>query len=226
MEGIFYNDKVLSAQERMDFCAMADEVALHFSESIDGIHEIAENVASSENEGFRIIMNKLIDISTYILYCYCDIVVLTKLFIQSTNHYEKSFLRGKLKVLLNESFKKLYGFNEAAHKKSYFVRFKEVASLFPQYNRDVEILMIELNELADKGSWWKKERNAEVHIDVDLLYEYRHDDINESKVVMETEQLINVFNKIDLLLATVNRAFIDAITSEGADSEPQTQKLL
>ena len=101
MDGIFYNNKVLNNQERMKLCEVADDAVKNFAESIDGMYEWAEEVASNENKGFRTIEREFIDISIFLAYCYCDISLMTKQFVQSNNSYERSFLRGKLKVLLN-----------------------------------------------------------------------------------------------------------------------------
>ena len=78
MDGIFYNNKVLNEQERMKLCEVADDAVRHFAESIDGMHEWAEKVASNENKGFRTIEREFIDISIFVAYCYCDISLMTK----------------------------------------------------------------------------------------------------------------------------------------------------
>ena len=202
---VYYNNKELSAQERMDFCAMADDTIYSFSESIDGVHEIAENIALSKSEGFKRIMSELIDVSTFISYSYCDIMVLTKLFLSATNHYERAFLRGKLKVLLNESFKKLYGYTEKSRRNTYFFRLKELSAKFPQFTDRVSVFSTELNELSIRESWWKDERNAEVHFDIKILYRTRHERINESKVVMETTPLIDIFNSLNMLMNDMSK---------------------
>ena len=79
-----YNNRALSAEERTEFCRISDEYINEFSGYIE----------------------------TFTNYAFCDCIVLNKLFVKATNPYEKSFVRGKLKVQLNESFKRLYGFKK------------------------------------------------------------------------------------------------------------------
>ena len=205
---IFYNNKALSVQERIDFCKMADEALSSFSASIDGMHDIAINSASSESEGFKSIMNDLISISTFISYSYCDIIVLTKSFIMSTNPYEKSFLRGKLKVQLNESFKKLYGFTEKVFQTSYCARLGNIVDMFPNFKSEYDCILKQLNIISKQHTWWKDERNAEVHLDIEMLYSTRHEEINESKVVMETIPLIEFFNRLNSFMNEITLALI------------------
>lgn len=208
---IFYNNKVLSAQERIEFCKMSDEVLSSFSNSIDGMHDIAINIASSESEGFKRIMNDLISIGTFISYSYCDIIVLTKSFIISTNPYEKSFLRGKLKVQLNESFKKLYGFNEKAFQASYCARLDNIVAMFPNHRAEYDSILSQIDAISKQHTWWKDERNAEVHLDIEMLYKTRHEEINESKVVMETIPLIEFFNRLNSFMNEITLALITHI---------------
>ena len=87
------------------------------------------------------------------------------------------------KVQLNESFKKLYGFNKKAYKDSYCAQLENIITMFPGFKSEFDELLLDL-ELIWKDSWWKDERDAEVHIDAAKLYELRHEEINESKVVM------------------------------------------
>lgn len=42
----------------------------------------------------------------------CDRMVAGKYFILADTDYDKRFMRGKMKVFLNEGFKRLYGYNE------------------------------------------------------------------------------------------------------------------
>lgn len=53
--------------------------------------------------------------------------------------------------------------------------------------------MSDLKFIAMCDSWWKDVRNIEVHIDVNELYKYRNEIVNESKVAMEACQLIDFF---------------------------------
>ena len=211
MNKIFYNNKVLNEQERMKLCEVADDAVRHFAESIDGMHEWAEKVASNENKGFRTIEREFIDISIFVAYCYCDIALMTRQFIQSNNSYERSFLRGKLKVLLNESFKKLYGFAKKTKDETYFTRLKKLAALFPQFSSEIHVFEAELHEYSIKDTWWKDERDAEVHWDIEKLYQYRHEEVNESKVMMEANFMIDILLRVESYTTVLHKAFIASL---------------
>ena len=212
MNKISYNNKVLNEQERIKLCEVADDAVRNFAESIDGMHEWAEKVASNENKGFRTIEREFIDISIFVAYCYCDISLMTKQFMQCSNPYERAFISGKLKVLLNESFKKLYGFTKKTQCNSYFTRLKKLAELFPRYGREIYALEVELNDCSINDSWWKDERDAEVHWDIEKLYQYRHEEVNESKVMMEAHFMIDILLKVESFIAVLHKAFIASLT--------------
>lgn len=208
-----YNNKILSTQERDEFCKFADGLINDFAESIDGMYRLAMEVSSIGNSAFKKITNSTISISTFINISFCDCIVLTKLFIRATNPYEKSFLRGKLKVQLNESFKKLYGFTDKGYKDSYCATLEKIICMFPAFKVEFNSILFDLKQISTRP-WWKEERNAEVHIDIAKLYESRHEEVNESKVVMETLQLTIFFNRFNRLMTRLNREYIAYIASK------------
>lgn len=212
MDGIFYNNKVLNEQERMKLCEVADDAIRSFAESIDGMHEWSENVALNENKGFRTIEREFIDISIFVAYCYCDIALMTKQFVQSVDSYERAFIRGKLKVLLNESFKKLYGFAKKTKEEPYFARLKKLGALFPQFSNEIHVFEAELHEYSIKDTWWKDERDAEVHWDIEKLYQYRHEEVNESKVMMEAHFMIDILLRVESYTTVLHKTFIASLT--------------
>ena len=203
-----YNNRILSEQERVEFCEKSDEYINMFSECIEEICQLATKIQESENSDYDKITNTLILTSTFTGYSFCDCIVLTKLFVRATNPYEKSFLRGKLKVQLNESFKKLYGFNKKAYKDSYCAQLENIITMFPVFRNEFDELLLDL-ELISKDSWWKDERDAEVHIDAAKLYELRHEEINESKVAMEAVRLIDLFNRFNHITAEMHRTLLN-----------------
>ena len=77
--------------------------------------------------------------------------------------------------------------------------------MFPGFKSEFNELLSDLEQIS-KDSWLKDERNAEVHIDAVRLYELRHEEINESKVVMETSQLIACFNRFNSLMRNLSKA--------------------
>ena len=208
-----YNNRILSEQERAEFCKESDKYINEFSECIEGICQFTKKVQESKNSDYNKITNTIINIGIFTSYSFCDCIVLTKLFVRATNPYEKSFLRGKLKVQLNESFKKLYGFNAKGYKNSYCAQLEDIITMFPGFRNEFDELLSDL-ELISKDSWWKDERDAEVHIDASKLYELRHEEINESKVAMEAGQLTDLFNRFNNLTAGMHRAYLNHITAQ------------
>lgn len=208
-----YNNRILSEQERAEFCKESDKYINEFSECIEGICQLAKEVQESKNSDYNKITNTIINIGIFTGYSFCDCIVLTKLFVRATNPYEKSFLRGKLKVQLNEGFKKLYGFNAKGYKDSYCAQLEDIITMFPGFRNEFDELLSDL-ELISKDSWWKDERDAEVHIDASKLYELRHEEINESKVAMEAGQLTDLFNRFNHLTAEMHRVYLNHITAQ------------
>ena len=202
-----YNNKILSLEERVKFIDLADEMIASFSKSIDGMYKISKEYTDMNN-----IQNKvskiMCDVSVFVSYAFADCVVLTKLFVNTSIAYEKSLLRGKLKVHLNECFKKLYGFTNQSKKVSYAAKLKEIMPHFHGPDREFARILDDLEEISKRDSWWKEVRCAEVHMDVPILYESRHEEINESQVVMETMRLIPFINRFNALLARMNHAHV------------------
>ena len=203
-----YNNRILSEQERVEFCEKSDEYINMFSECIEEICQLATKIQESENSDYDKITNTLILTSTFTGYSFCDCIVLTKLFVRATNPYEKSFLRGKLKVQLNESFKKLYGFSKKGYKDSHCAQLETIITMFPGFKSEFDELLSDLEHIS-KNSWWKDERDAEVHINATKLYKLSHEEINESKIAMETVQLTDLFNRFNHLISEVHRTLLN-----------------
>lgn len=207
LQELQYNNKILSQEERVKFNDLADEMIATFSESIDGMYKISKEYTDMNN-----IQNKIskimCDVSVFVSYAFADCVVLTKLFVNTSVAYEKSLLRGKLKVHLNECFKKLYGYTNQSKKVSYAAKLKEIMPHFHGPDREFARILDDLEEISKRDSWWKEVRCAEVHMDVPILYESRHEEINESQVVMETMRLIPFINRFNALLARMNHAHV------------------
>ena len=210
-----YNNRVLTAEEREEYCRKADEYINMYSEFIEEEFQLAKEATKvSGNMDFTEINKVMFEISTFTTYAFCDCIVLDKLFVRATNPYEKSFLRGKWKVHLNESFKKLYGFNENGYKDSYCAKLEQIVNrFFPGFKEEFRKLMSDFEQLS-KDSWWKDERNAEVHIDAAKLYKLRHEEINESKVVMEAGQLTSLIHRLDLFTRDLSGAYFSYMKTQ------------
>ena len=89
---------------------------------------------------------------------------------------------------------------------------------FPGFDQEFNLILGDLDEISKRGSWWRDVRNAEVHIDLPELYKFRHEEINESRVAIETLRLIDFFDSFNDLLSRMNQAHInymyDHLTAE------------
>lgn len=206
---IYYNNKVLSAQEREAFRIMSEETIRDFSESIEGFYELSQEFKPSQNKDHDKITKTVLDVGIFTSYTFCDCVALLKHFVLSSNAYDKSLFRGKLKVLLNEGFKSLYGFNDKQRKRSYYIKLGEIMNYFPGFQLEYDSILLKLKQLSEQSTWWKDERNTEVHLDMSQLYKTRHEEINESKVAMESQLLIGLLVQINKLMGRMHQAYID-----------------
>ena len=208
---IYYNNKVLSAQEREEFRIMSEETIRDFSESIEGFYELSQEFKHSQNKDHDKISKTVLDVGIFTSYTFCDCVALLKHFVLSSNAYDKSLFRGKLKVLLNEGFKRLYGFNDKQREKSYYIKLGEIMNYFPGFKSEYDFILLKLKQLSEQSTWWRGERNIEVHLDMSQLYKARHEEINENKVAMETHLLIDLLVQINKLMGRMHQAYIDYI---------------
>ena len=208
MSGDIQYNKILSQEERSKFNLLADEMISIFSESINGMYELGKSYQDMNNIHHKV-SKIMCDVSVFVSYAFADCIVLTKLFMNTSDIYEKSLIRGKLKVHMNESFKKLYGFNKMGRKESYTAKLKEIMPYFHGPDKEFAEILADLEEISMRDSWWKEIRSAEVHLDIPVLYESRHEEINESQVVMETMRLIPFFNRFNDLLSRMNQAHIN-----------------
>lgn len=206
---IYYNNKVLSAHEREEFRIMSEETIRDFSESIEGFYELSQEFKPSPNKDHDKITKTVLDVGIFTSYTFCDCVALLKHFVLSSNAYGKSLFRGKLKVLLNEGYKSLYGFNDKQRKRSYYIKLGEIMNYFPGFQLEYDSILLKLKQLSEQSTWWKDERNTEVHLDMSQLYKTRHEEINESKVAMESQLLIGLLVQINKLMGRMHQAYID-----------------
>lgn len=206
---IYYNNKVLSAQEREEFRILSEETIRDFSESIESFYELSQEFKPSQNKDHDKITKTVLDVGIFTSYTFCDCVALLKHFVLSSNAYDKSLFRGKLKVLLNEGFKGLYGFNDKQRKRSYYIKLGEIMNYFPGFQLEYDSILLKLKQLSEQSTWWKDERNTEVHLDMSQLYKARHEEINESKVAMEAHLLIDLLVQINKLMGRMHQMYID-----------------
>lgn len=193
-----YNGKSLSAAEREEFISVADETISGFAEGLPLLKRMLEdnrNKHDDKREAYFVLLSVLQFVTITII----DSIVISKYFILADKDYDRRFMRGKMKVILNEGFKKLYGFNEG--KQSKWNDIGTIVKFFPkEIHRQYQELSALLDVHSKSSSWWKDERDVETHLDADKLYDSRCEDIEESKVMMESLKLYNtLFAAYDFL---------------------------
>ena len=108
-------------------------------------------------------------------------------------------------VILNEGFKRLYGFDEKTHKKSEWDRLLPLMKHFPEsINRQYQELTYLLEKHANSSSWWREERNLETHMDAEKLYESRQEEVIESKVMMDSLKLFDTLFAVNHFLTNMH----------------------
>lgn len=142
-------------------------------------------------------------------------MVAGKYFILADREYDRRFMRGKLFVILNEGFKKLYGFNEKSHKKSEWDKLQSIMKYFPEViNRQYQELTYLLEKQSHTSSWWKDERNYETHLDAGKLYKSRQEEIVESKVMMDSMKLFNTLLAVNHFLSNVHTCIFNFLVGK------------
>ena len=128
-------------------------------------------------------------------------MVLGKYFILANKGYDRRLMRGKLRVVLNEGFKKLYGFNDKNRENSEWIKLASILKYFPEeINHQYKYLSSLLEGHSKSSSWWKDERDVETHLDTEKLYDSRCEDIIESKVMMDSLKLYNTLYAVNNFL--------------------------
>ena len=199
-----YNGKTLSESERKKFISIIDSTIAQYSEGLPLMADISENTKERHDE-YHEIYRTVVSVCLFVLITMIDSMVAGKYFILADHDYDRRFMRGKLFVILNEGFKKLYGFKIKSHKKSEWGRLLSIMKYFPEV---INLQYQELTHLLEKQSqtsfWWKDERNFETHLDIEQLYKSRQEEIIESKVMMDSLKLFNALMAVSHFLGNVH----------------------
>lgn len=186
---VHYNGKSLTAAERKEFISVVDKTISGFAEGLPLLNKMLEDNRGKHDEAHEAYF-VLLSVLQFITITIIDSIVITKYFILADKDYDRRFMRGKMKVILNEGFKKLYGFNEKTHKTSEWNKLAGIMKYFPdEIKSQYRELSSLLEDQSESSSWWKDERDVETHLDADRLYDSRCEDIEESKVMMESKKL-------------------------------------
>ena len=199
-----HNGKVLGEAERNEFIKGLDESIAIYSEGLPLLKEALAGFKDSDNE-FLKAYRTVLSVALFVVITSIDCLVIGKYFLLADKDYDKRFMRGKMKIILNEGFKKLYGFNNNTKKNSEWNKLSKVMKMLPddinsQYNHLTELL----ERHSTSFSWWKDERDVETHLDTEKLYESRCADIIESEVMIDSAKLFSTFYAMNQFLTNVH----------------------
>jgi len=147
-------------------------------------------------------------------------LVISKYFLLADKDYDKRFMRGKMKVILNEGFKKLYGFGKKTKEEPEWSKLAGIIEhLSPSYQFEYKKLSYLLDKHSKSSSWWKEERNIETHLETEKLYESRCEDIVEGEVMMDAIKLLNTLYAIQLFTSKLHALFFNTLLKNYRDQQ-------
>lgn len=198
-----YNGGDLSDSVRKELIKAFDDAIAEYSEGIPMLKvmlDIFEDIEDDYIKAYRTALSA--DLVAMMIFADC--LVICKYFLLADKDYEKRFMRGRMKIILNEGFKRLYGFDAKTKKESVWRRLIKAVELCSD---EVKCQYKELSERLEKhsksSSWWKDERDLETHIDTEKLYESRYEDIVEGEVMADAMTLLYTLFAIDSFTSEV-----------------------
>ena len=206
-----YEDKVLTREERIGYAHVVDETITEFKSGLPLVIETLER-DKKRNDEFGIISNTVESLFLFTTLTMMDYLVASKYFILAEQDYDKRFMRGKLLVILNEGYKKLYGFDDKTFKKSEWAKIGPLMEHFPPIiHNQYSVLDSLLKQRSESSTWWRDERNYETHIEAEKLYYSRNEEIKEAKVMMEALKLYNALLAVHDFLTNVNACLVNTL---------------
>ena len=208
-----YNGKELNNAQREEYLKRVDGYISQHLEGLPLMKKILDSI-KDKHDDFHEIQRTIVSASQFCLITMIDSMVLGKYFILANKDYDRRLMRGKLRVVLNEGFKKLYGFNDKNRENSEWIKLASILKYFPEeINHQYNHLSSLLEEHSKSSYWWRDERNIETHLDTEKLYDSRCEDIIESKVMMESLKLYNTLYAVNSFLfnmhSCINNFLID-----------------
>ena len=206
---VHYNGKELNENEKKEFLQKVNETIFTYSNGLPLLKETLDSIKDLHGE-FHDAQRIVTSILQFTTITMIDSMVISKYFILADQDYDKRFMRGKMKVILNEGFKKLYGFKCGKDSK-----WDELSSILKYFPEEIKKQYQELSSLLEKqaksSSWWKDERDLETHLDAEKLYASRCEDVVESKVMMESLKLFRTLYAVNLLLTNMHAFFCNIL---------------
>lgn len=202
------NGKEISDEEREKFIKENDKDISVYIESLPILKEEIDSLNGKDDE-FHKAYKTILSVCQFVVITSIDCLVISKYFLLADTDYDKRFMRGKMKVILNEGFKKLYGFEKKTKEKSEWNKLSEIVEHLPMtFQFEYRKLTYLLDNHSKSSSWWKDERDVETHLDIEKLYESRCEEIEESKVMMDSVKLFSTLLAVQLFLTKVHGCFL------------------
>ena len=213
-QNMHFNGKVLSDSERKDVIDVMDYYIKHYIHGLSLLQKAKASVKVSPREDIKA-YHQLSSSLLFVTMTIIDSMVISKYFLLAKVDYEQRLMRGKLFVIMNEGFKRLFGFDEKTQKKSEWKKLSSILDCFPneikeQYNELTPLL----ERHANNSTWWKDERNCETHLDAEQLFESRQKQIIESKVMMDSLKLYETLFAVDVFISNMHACMVNHFTLE------------
>lgn len=223
-ETVPFNGKTLNQDERNDFVSYLDEQIALYESGLPMMYEQLKEIGNDQG-WYNEIERSIVSITLFTTITMADCMVASKYFLMADKEYDRRYMRGKLQIILNEGFKRLYGFKANMKKDDLpeWFRLQPLMNYFPQVIRDqYSELSGLLKSHSEKSLWWKDERNLEVHIDAMKLYESRQEEIIESKVMIESMDLFNALRAVNCFLENANACVVNYLKQQYLEGKLST----
>lgn len=213
------NGKVISDDERKEFIKGLDATIAEYSEGFPTLKE-AIDCSYGKDDEFHKDYRTIGSVYQFVVITFVDCLVISKYFLLADKDYDKRFMRGKMRVILNEGFKKLYGFGKKTKEEPEWGKLAGIIEhLSPSYQFEYKKLSYLLDKHSKSSSWWKEERNIETHLETEKLYESRCEDIVEGEVMMDAIKLLNTLYAIQLFTSKLHALFFNTLLKNYRDQE-------
>lgn len=214
-----FNGEPMTDNVRSQMVSIIDEHVTEFSQSFSKIINNLNQVKEKQDE-FHIMYQTVISVMVFVAQTMTDSMVISKYFVLADKDYDKRFMRGKMAVILNEGFKKLYGFENRTKPKSEWSKLKSVLHYFPEeINRQYHELTTLLEKHSTSSSWWRDDRNVETHLDCEKLYMSRNTELVEGKVMLESLMLFDALYAVYLFLGNMHSCIQNTLNEQYLNGE-------
>ena len=199
-----YNGNRLDEATRKKLISIIDEDVAQYSESLPMLAKMLDQFKDYDDDGHQIYC-VIVSVMQFAIITMIDCMVIGKYFMLADCDYDKRFMRGKMKAVLNEGFKKLYGFEEKTRMRS---EWNKVGTIINYFSEELVLQYKQLSSLLDHhsqtSSWWRDERNMETHLDTEKLYVSRCEEVVEAQVMLDSLKLFDALFAVNLFLSNLH----------------------